>query len=331
MYIFDDNEKAEAHNISTTDYLSRNYGLTFKSDGRGYRCVEHNSLYVNKDDMSWYWNSHSVGGGDVIAFVQKFDDRLNSRLCNLGYAEALKIVLNPILSENKAINTPSTSATYKKASKKVEENNKSLILPEAKDSKYNRLFAYLIQTRKIDKNIVSCLIHKKYLYEDKRGNIIFVGRDSNKKAKYATIRGTLTDKQFRMDCIGSDKSNGFYLNGFDKNTIYVFEAPIDLLSHASLDNISNDDCRAWLSKCRISLGGVSDIALVNYLNYNKAIDNIVFCLDNDKAGIEATKKYIDKFSKLGYICSSSPAPQGKDYNEYLQMVVAGDTKKHLSI
>lgn len=30
MYIFTPEEKSEAHNISTTDYLSSNYGLSFK-------------------------------------------------------------------------------------------------------------------------------------------------------------------------------------------------------------------------------------------------------------------------------------------------------------
>ncbi|MGN1127232.1 MAG: hypothetical protein ACI4RI_07300, partial [Ruminococcus sp.] len=95
MYIFDNNEKQEAHNTSVTDYLTSNYGLTFKKDGRGYRCREHNSLFVNSDDKSWYWNSRYVGGGDIIAFVQKFDDMLNLRPCELEYSEALKIILKP--------------------------------------------------------------------------------------------------------------------------------------------------------------------------------------------------------------------------------------------
>lgn len=324
IYIFDNSEKAEAHNTSVTDYLTRNYGLTFKPDGRGYRCREHNSLYVNQDDMSWYWNSQSVGGGDIVSFVQKFDDRLDFRFKELDYAEALKIILKPTLSENRP-NTPTYKSTYKKAPELSESDKPELVLPQHKEGKYDRLFAYLIKTRKIDKDIVSCLVHHKYLYEDTRGNIVFVGKDKNKEVKYATIRGTLTDKQFRMDCLGSDKANGFYLNGYDKSTLYVFEAPIDLLSHATLENISAGNNKAWLNKCRLSLAGVSDNALEHYLSEYKNIENIVFCLDNDKAGINTTNKYMEKYSNLGYNCSSSPATYGKDYNDELKYLKSKNT------
>lgn len=324
MYIFDNNEKAEAHNTSVTDYLSRNYGLTFKSDGRGYRCREHNSLYVNKDDMSWYWNSQGVGGGDIVAFVQKFDNRLDLRAVQLEYAEALKIILQPITSENKA--TTTYKSNYKKVIKVEKEERPDLKLPKKKDGRFNRVFAYLIQTRKIDKNIVSCLVHHKYIYEDIKGNVVFVGKNKNKEIKYATIRGTLTDKQFRYDCEGSEKEISFYLNGYDKSTLYVFEAPIDLLSHATLDNMVTGTNKAWLDKCRLSLAGLSDVALEHYLSEYPQIKNIVFCLDNDKEAVIATEKHIKKYTEKGYICSSSPAPQGKDYNEYLQLIVNNNIK-----
>lgn len=317
MYIFDNNEKFEAHNTSVTDYLTSNYGLTFKKDGRGYRCREHNSLFVNNDDKSWYWNSRSVGGGDIIAFVQKFDDMLNLRPCELEYSEALKIILKPNTSESTTY-----VSNYKKAPKVAKDEVRELKLPPKKEGKFNRLFAYLVKTRKLDKDIVSCLCHKKYLYEDTKGNIVFLGRDKNKNIKYATVRGTLTDKQYRKDCYGSDKANGFYLNGYDKTTLYVFEAPIDLLSHATMCNMAADDNKAWLNNCRLSLAGVSDNALEHYLQEYKSVENLVFCLDNDKAGKDATSKFMDKYSALGYKCSSEPAAYGKDYNEELQHLKA---------
>lgn len=318
MYIFDKEEKQEAHTTSVTDYLSRNYGLSFKSNGRGYRCKEHNSLYVNKNDMSWYWNSQAVGGGDVVAFVQKFDDRLDLRSVELDYADALKIILQPITSENRT--TPTYKSKYKKVVSKVSDEKPELALPKAKEGRYNRVFAYLIQTRKIDKDIVSCLVHHKYIYEDTRGNVVFLGKDKNKEIKYATIRGTLTDKQFRLDCEGSEKENSFYLNGYDKSTLYVFEAPIDLLSHATLDNMISGNNKAWLNSCRLSLAGLSDNALEHYLSEYPQIRNIVFCLDNDERAVIATEKHINKYIEKGYNCSTSPAPKGKDYNEYLQIV-----------
>ena len=65
MYFFTSEEKAEAHNISVIDYLQRNYGFTFKRDGNGFRCREHNSLFIHSDEKSWYWNRHGFGGGGV--------------------------------------------------------------------------------------------------------------------------------------------------------------------------------------------------------------------------------------------------------------------------
>lgn len=312
MYIFTLEEKAEAHNTSTTDYLQSNYGLSFKKSGRGYRCVEHNSLVVNADDKAWFWNSQSVGGGDVIAFVSKIDDMLSLRPVELDYSEALKIILKPISSES----TATYHSTYKKADK-IQNEPKELILPPKKQGLYNRLFAYLVQTRGIDKNIVSCLCHHHYLYEDQRGNVVFVGKDKNIENKYGSVRGTLTDKQYRKDCPGSDKSNGFYLNGYDKTTLYVFEAPIDLLSHATICNMAVGDMKAWLNSCRLSLAGVSDNALEQYLSDYTDIENIIFCLDNDTAGKTATEKLIYKYTEKGYTCSSEPSSYGKDYNDEL--------------
>lgn len=313
MYIFTPEEKSEAHNISTTDYLSTNYGLSFKKDGKGYRCIEHNSLVVNADDKAWFWNSLSVGGGDIIAFVSKIDDSLDCRAVELSYEQSLKTVLKPISSESNTYHS-----TYKKGKKQVvERKSKEIHLPPKKQGRYNRLFAYLIQSRKLDKDIVSCLCKHHYLYEDQRGNVVFVGKDKNKEPKYGAIRGTLTDKQYRKECTGSDKANGFYLQGYDKETLFVFEAPIDMLSHATLINIACDSKTAWLNSCRLSLGCVSDTALAHYLQEYPTTRNIVFCLDNDKAGIEATEKYMQKYSDLGYNVSNQPSSVGKDYNDEL--------------
>lgn len=69
----------------------------------------------------------------------------------------------------------------------------------------------------------------------------------------------------------------------------------------------------------ISLGGVGDIALEQYLKDNLYIKEINLCFNNDKAGIEATnqigKKYINNYRvKVEY-------PISKDYNQDLQNFV----------
>lgn len=305
MYFFTPEEKAEAHNISVIDYLQRNYGFTFKRDGNGFRCREHNSLFIHSDEKSWYWNSHGFGGGDVVEFVRKYE--------NKSYADALKTVLNPTVTDN--------PINYSKAPENVSESEKrELLLPVKKNGKYSRVYAYLTKSRCIDPSIVTTLLHKKFIYEDEHSNCVFVGYNKDGFPAYASVRTTLTDRQFRRDALGSDKSNGFYLKGFDKSKLYVFEAPIDLLSHATLANINSGNPREWLKSTRLSLGGVSDKALERFCNDYSDVKEIVFCLDNDSAGIEATEKYMRKYADKGYTVSSQPSAF-KDYNEDLKYFV----------
>lgn len=313
MWIFTPQEKEAAHNISIIDYLERNYGFSFKTDGNGYRCREHSSLFVNADQKSWYWNSRGIGGGDVIEFVSKVE--------NLNFADSLVRVINPTNQE---------TVSYGKAPKRVEAKERELILPPTTKGQYKRVFAYLTKTRKIDPKIVECLMHKKFIFEDVRGNCIFVGYNKTGLPAYAALRSTNTNHRFRRDATGSDKSNGFYLKGYNKHKLYVFEAPIDLLSQATLKNIESGNPREWLNSTRLSLGGVSDNALEHFLSDYPDVEEICFCLDNDSAGIEATDKYMIKYADKGYKVSSEP-PKLKDYNEDLKAVVANFNKASTSI
>lgn len=304
MYFFSDDEKKEAHNISVIDYLEKNYGFAFKKVRGGYRCVQHNSLFVHNDEKSWFWNSQGFGGGDIIAFIQKYDKK--------SYAEALLQILQP--------SAHTEYKTFEKAPENpIEPQERELILPPKKNGKYTNVFAYLTKTRCIDPAIVSTLLHKKFLYQDTHNNCVFVGYNKAGLPAYASIRTTLTNLQYRKEAIGSDKNNGFFLYGYDKCKIFVFEAPIDLLSHATLSNIAENNNRAWLNESRLSLGGVCDNALEHYLKDNPECSEICFCLDNDPAGIAATEKYTAKYLDKGYKVTSD-VPLHKDFNEDLQSI-----------
>ena len=110
------------------------------------------------------------------------------------------------------------------------------------------------------------------------------------------------------------------MKGFNKKKLYVFEAPIDLLSHATLKNLESGNRREWLNSARLSLAGVSDNALKRFLNDYPEVEEICFCLDNDAAGKEATEMLMMKYAAKGYTVSSEP-PAHKDYNEDLQAAV----------
>ena len=66
MWIFDDNDKQAARNVSVVDFLTRHYGFSFKRIGHGFRCREHDSLFVKADKQM---NGRGIGTASVSAAV----------------------------------------------------------------------------------------------------------------------------------------------------------------------------------------------------------------------------------------------------------------------
>ncbi len=281
-----------ARNIDLVDFLGSYKGLTFSNKSSEYRCKEHSSLVIRMDRRSFYWHSKSIGGYGAIDFITKID--------NIVFSEAMEIILS-----TKVIHIAPGRASSN-------ETRKSLALPEKANS-YRRLYAYLCKTRGLDNKIIDLLIQEKKLFEDIKGNVVFIGCDENGAPKFACLRGTYTEKQFRMDCKGSDKRYSFNLNFKDNKRLYIFESPIDLISHATLENLINKRDSAYKYDNRLSLGGTSDIALSSYIEYNKNINELVFCLDNDVAGRSVAVELARKYTEKGYI-TRLEIPQHKDYN-----------------
>jgi hypothetical protein len=99
--------------------------------------------------------------------------------------------------------------------------------------------------------------------------------------------------------------------------LYIFESPIDAMSHASLVNADTGDTGAWKRYSCLSLSGTSDTALNFFLNQHTAVKELVFCLDNDQAGQAAAVKMAREYAYRGYTAINEP-PRGKDFNEDLQ-------------
>ena len=230
----------------------------------------------------------------------------------MSYAKALETVINPTQSERK---------TYSVAPERVSaEEKKPLTLPARTNGKYKRVFAYLTLTRCIDPTIVTTLMHKKFIYEDANGNCVFVGYNKAGKAAYGAVRSTVTNRVFRYDAEGSDKENSFYIKGFNKRKIYVFESPIDALSHATLTNLAAGYDREWLNATRISCGGNNDVPLEHFIRDYPEVEEICFCYDNDKGGQKARDLYMPKWEEKGFKVSAE-IPKHKDFNEDLQAAV----------
>jgi len=187
------------------------------------------------------------------------------------------------------------------------EKPRTLILPQRAGIPL-RLYDYLCVKRGIDSDVVNTLIQEGKLYEDKRRNVCFVGFNEHGAPRFASLRGTGRD--FRCDVAGSDKRYGFNMAFSESAPLYIFESPIDCMSHASMT-------KDWREQNRLSLAGTSDTAIPLFLNQHKAIKELVFCLDNDQAGREATAIIARKYAAKGYTAFID-FPKGKDFNEDLQ-------------
>ena len=305
IILFDEKTVAEARNTDIIKFLERYSRFTFTSKSGAYRCRQHPSLAVKSDCLSWYWHSKGVGGFGAIDYLMKVE--------NMRFRDAVEFVSPPCFTEyaQSPRNTPAECFM---------PPPKNLILPE-KAGLNLQLFDYLCNKRGIDSTIVNKLIQERQLYEDKRRNIVFVGYDEQGKARFASLRGTYGDCTFRRDCTGSDKRYGFIMTASPSastqpNSLYIFESAIDAMSHASLVNAQTGDKNAWLQHNRLSLAGTADMALVHYLNTHLHVKELIFCLDNDTAGQEATTNLMRKYTDNGYIVRTE-SPLGKDFNDDL--------------
>jgi hypothetical protein len=304
--IYSPHQIRQARETDIIDFLERKEGFTFKKTGNSWKCIEHDSLVITNDRRGWHWNSKGISGSSAIDWYEKIH--------NLKFHESLA----QIIGAGDVIRSNYTASPA--LIPHAREKSRVFSLPEsAPDNR--RVYAYLTKTRGIDTSIVNQLITDKQLYQDIRGNCVFVGLDSNNNARYAGIRGTLTDKQFLGEVAGSDKRYSFSMSSQSKvaknfERLYIFESPIEAMSHASIVNQYVGSNKAFTLHNRLSLGGTTDIALVQYLQDNPHINQLVFCLNNDVAGRTATPEMCAKFSEQGYAVRNNP-PIMSDYNEDL--------------
>ena len=188
-------------------------------------------------------------------------------------------------------------------------------MPEKADGKYNRVYAYLSQTRGISSDVISDFMRSKQLYQDTKGNCVFVGFDEQGTAKFGSVRGTLTERKYRGDCKNSDKRYAFHQIGTDSTRLYIFEAPIDLMSHCTMTDRAYGK-GTYKGQTRLALCGSSDVALEAFLERHNEVRVLHFRLDNDEAGRTAVEKYTAKYQARGYEVHSVFA-KGKDVNEDL--------------
>ena len=146
---------------------------------------------------------------------------------------------------------------------------------------------------------------------------VFVGKDEAGKAKFACMR-SITGS-LRKDVYGSDKEYSFCYPPRNPGSrhVAVFEAPIDALSHATLQELEGWKWDGY----RLSLGGTSHVALTAFLERHPEIRRVNLYMDNDLGGLKNArriKSMLHEDRRFKHICVSvNPPRTGKDYNEKL--------------
>lgn len=287
---FTEEQKQRANAVDLEDFLTRQ-GEKLLRSGREKRLASDHSITVRGNE--WYDHA-SEKGGLAIDFVQMFYGR--------SFLEAVTMLLNGEQGQ-----------AYCPSEPRRPEPRGPFALPET-NKDMRRVFAYLTKTRCLDRDVVSVFARAKLIYEDAQyHNAVFVGVDADGIARHAHKRGTYTKGEpFKGNVDGCDPRYSFHFTG-QSDTVYVFEAPIDLLSFISLYQ------KEWQRHSYVALCGVAEHALLQLLSDNPQIKKIGLCLDNDKAGLKARERIAKILSERGYGNVFSLFSRQKDWNEDLQV------------
>lgn len=293
---FTNEQKQRANNVDLTVFLKMQGEILLPS-GREKRLQSNHSITVRGNE----WFDHATKeGGLAIDFVQNFYGK--------SFPDAVTMLLNG-----------EQGVPYANV-KDREVSRKPFSLPPSNND-MRRVFAYLIKHRLIDREVVSFFAREKLIYESKEPsaegskeyhNAIFVGYDENGVPRHAHKRGLYTEgKGFKGNIDNSNPCYSFHYMG-SSDRLYVFEAPIDLLSFITVHKNSD-----WKKHSYIALCGLSEQAIFKTIECNSELAHVVLCLDHDSAGIEASEKIEDMLAERNLNCSRLVSCF-KDWNEDLK-------------
>ncbi len=282
---YTDEQKDRARTTDLVSLLERQ-GEQLKKSGREYLWGDGSNKVTIRGNL-WFHQYERVGG-DAIDFVRKF--------YNKDYPEAVEFLLG---GEDGNLKTAEPVAREKKEFK-LPQRNENL----------RRVYAYLLHHRGIGRDVLNAFVHKNMIYESfPYHNAVFIGYDRDGVPRHAHLRGSGSESSFKGNVEGSAPEYSFHWTGQDSK-IFLFEAPIDMLSYITLNPYN------WQENTYAASCSVSDRVLFQCLKDNPNIRDVYLCLDSDEAGQMAAKRIEDKLFTQGYR-SEILLPTHKDWNEDL--------------
>lgn len=277
---------AEARRTNLCDYFRSN-GYEVEQWRNELHVKGYGGLYINTETNEWYCflQADKHGGRNAINCL--------TEILGMDFKSAVEALTGERLSY----------IEYQ-TSERTPPKKRELVIPERADN-MRKVFAYLCQTRKIDSKIVNDLARNGLLYQDKRGNAVFVHRDEDGKIVGAELQGTNSYQRFKGVAGTSDSLFAVKIGTPDR--AYVFESAIDLLSFRQLANPVKIQNSVLVSMAGLKPNSLKSLSERGFKLYA--------CVDNDEAGIKFT-------SSNGLIpCNRILAENSvKDFNELLQTI-----------
>jgi len=330
----------KARSVDLLDYVKRTEPNNIERCGQDeYRLKDHDSLVISNGKFNWF--SRGIGGSNAIDFLVK--------VRGVEFRDAVRELAGESFTYTADKRAPPNVPKREPASK--QDYVPFFELPQAND--HNDDVIQYLKGRGMEESVINACIEGKLLYQAKayrkplyfiedgdkkplyddvdekkhrhesiKGGCIFVGYDNQQNPKFACERAT--DSDFKKDVFGSNKAYSFCMPpvSSDSNRVYVFEGVIDCISHASIAQIGGTD---WDGH-RLSLGGVSAVALKTFLENNPQVTQVYLGLDNDAPGKNATERIIKEVlenDSLNHVnIYVAPPPVGKDYNDTLLFMQA---------
>lgn len=285
IYIhFTDEQKERANSVDLEEFL-RWRGEELLRAGREFRLERRHRITVRGSE----WYDHAARqGGHAVSFVQHY--------YGMSYKEAMEL----LLGDSALIAAPP----------RQEELPRPFALPPP-HADMRRVYAYLLKQRHISREVITHFARAGLLYEDAQyHNCVFVGTDEQGVPRHAHKRSTNSQgKSFKANVEASKPQYSFHHVGWD-SALYVFEAPVDMLSFLTLYP------EGWQEHSYVALCGTGGQAMRWLLEQNPRLRDVVLCLDHDEPGQAAARRLQEELQGAGYR-SSILLPVHKDWNDDL--------------
>lgn len=299
MTRFDPETVARARRADLAAYFtSRGYDVKAFRSRRGmqYKILDHGGLFV-RDNM-FYQFSTGLSGNAIECLMD---------VLGYSFTDAVRELIAVPTVENLSEEEEGVAWTFD-----------GVTMPD-RASDVKRIYAYLIRKRGLDPEILSLLIRHKLLYQDVRGNAVFVHYDGDRMVG-GEVQGT-TDHRFKGIVPGTKGSAFEILKGNPKE-VYLFESAIDMLSYIQMHRHNLDENHVLYA----SMAGLKKQLVRKYLKQGLKVRSMV---DHDYAGVVFNKSmaielyddqaevFIDKEQPFVYaVCDGFvvfPSSEDKNY------------------